>query len=445
MRSHLLTLFVLLFSTFAAAQKPDDVLATATGLTFNANSLSANVRKAYLEQNTALAAERARLYSELVADTLIAAEAKAQNTTTAALIAAEGKKVPEPAAAEIKTVYDANRAALGSRTIDDVRAQIIAFLKTNAEQKMFADFVDRLKAKHKFAAGKDVNAFGLKPVDTLFSAAGQTVTAADFDNRFKAHLYDARAGIAVFAVSDLENTIFSALVVQEAKARNIETGDLLAAEITNKLREYTDEERAALESGLRKRLFEKYAVKILVKEPPPVAHDVSADDDPVSGKATAPVTVVMFSDFQCSACSATHPVLKKVIAEYGDKVRLVVRDFPLESIHENAFRAALAANAARHQGKFFEYIDVLYRNQDNLDAASLNRYAAELGLNLKQFELDLSSEKTAEEVRKDMADGLKYGARGTPTIFINGVKIQRLSADAFRGAIDRALAAGAAK
>ena len=119
---------------------------------------------------------------------------------------------------------------------------------------------------------------------------------------------------------------------------------------------------AGLESALRKRLFTKYKVKLMVHEPVPVARDISVDDDPATGKATASVTVVMFSDFQCSACSATHPVLKKVLGEYGDKVRFVVRDFPLESIHENAFRAALAANAARAQNKYFEYIDVLYRN-----------------------------------------------------------------------------------
>jgi protein-disulfide isomerase len=147
----------------------------------------------------------------------------------------------------------------------------------------------------------------------------------------------------------------------------------------------------------------------------------------------------MFSDFQCPACGRTHPVLKQVLAEYGDKVRFAVRDFPLENIHENAFQAALAANAARTQGKFFEYADVLYRNQEALDKASLVKYAGELGLNVKQFELDFSDAKAANEIRKDQADGRSYGIGGTPAIFVNGVKVQRLSADAFRRAIDRAL------
>ncbi|MGD9562496.1 MAG: DsbA family protein [Pyrinomonadaceae bacterium] len=445
MRSAPLILLISLLALTVSAQKTDEVLATAAGLTFTINTLSENARRAYLEQNSAVAEERSRLYAQLVRETLIEAEAKASNRASDALITAEMRKAADPSAAEIKSVYESNRSAFGNRTIDEVRPQIVAFLKANAEQKAMTGLVDRLKTKHKFTAGRDVNAFGLKPSDTLFSITGHTVTAGDFNNRFKAHVYDVKSEIAAIVFSDLENTIFSALVEQEAKARNMGAGDLLAAEITNKLRDFTDAERAALEGGLKNRLFEKYAVKFSVKEPEPVAHDVSADDDPVSGNPAAPVTVIMFSDFQCSTCAVTHPVLKKVLAEYGDKVRLVVRDFPLESIHENAFRAALAASAARQQGKFFEYTELLYQNQDHLDAASLSKYAGELGLNLKQFELDLSSEKSAAEIRKDMADALKYGSRGTPTIFVNGVKVQVLAADAFRTAIDRALAAGTSK
>ena len=166
---------------------------------------------------------------------------------------------------------------------------------------------------------------------------------------------------------------------------------------------------------------------------------ISVDDDPATGPADAAVTIVMFSDFQCSACSATHPVLKKVMDAYPGKIRFVVRDFPLESIHENGFKAALAAGAANAQGKFFEYIEVLYTHQDALDAASLKKYAADLGLNAKQFELDFNSAKTVAEVRKDMVDGEGYVVNSTPTIFVNGVRVRDLSAESFKGAIDRAI------
>ncbi len=124
---------------------------------------------------------------------------------------------------------------------------------------------------------------------------------------------------------------------------------------------------------------------------------------------------------------------------FADKIRFVVRDYPLETIHDNAFRAALAANAANAQGKFFEYTEILYKNQDALDDASLKKYAADLGLNAAQFALDLNSEKTAAEVRKDMAEGKTYGINGTPAIFVNGQFVRRLSPAGFKNAIENAL------
>ena len=147
----------------------------------------------------------------------------------------------------------------------------------------------------------------------------------------------------------------------------------------------------------------------------------------------------MFSDFQCSACSAAHPIVKRVLAGFGDQVHFVVRNFPLEAIHENAFRAALAAAAANAQGKFFEYTEVLYKNQAALDDASLKKYATDLGLNAAQFAIDFSSEKTAAAVRKDIAEGKSYGITGTPSIFINGAYVRRISAEHLKQMIDAAL------
>ena len=205
------------------------------------------------------------------------------------------------------------------------------------------------------------------------------------------------------------------------------------------MKDFSDEERISLEDALRKRLFTKYNAKFLIRYPPPVVQAIKIEGAPSRGNAGAPVTVVMFSDFQCPACSGTEPILQKVLAEYGDKIHFVVRDFPLTTIHDHSYRAALAAYAAYQQGKFFEYIEILYKNQSQLEDASLSKYAASIGLNVKRFELDLSSENAAAYVKKDMADGDAYGISGTPTIFVNGVKVRRLTAYGFREAIDAAL------
>ncbi|HEX3101921.1 MAG TPA: thioredoxin domain-containing protein, partial [Pyrinomonadaceae bacterium] len=366
-------------------------------------------------------------------------EAKALNTTPGKLIAAEKAKVANPTEDAIKAVYEANKTVIGDRTLEQVRKQIVSMLRSDPEQKLLVAYFAQLATKYKVSNGKDINSPTLAPADVVGNVNGQPITAKDFDEYAKFQLYDARVELADLILDELNDTIYDALVADEAKATQIDSGTLIANEITNKMKDYTDEERVALEGALTKKLFAKYQVKILYKEPEPIVQNVSAAAGPTQGPATAPVTIIMFSDFQCPACSATHPVLKKVMADYAGRIRFVVRDFPLESLHENAFRAALAAGAANAQGKFFEYAEILYTHQDALDVESLKKYAAQIGLNAAQFELDFNSEKTAAEVRKDMADGESYGITSTPTIFVNGVMVRSLSADGFKAAIERAL------
>jgi protein-disulfide isomerase len=171
---------------------------------------------------------------------------------------------------------------------------------------------------------------------------------------------------------------------------------------------------------------------------------ISVDNDPVRGDANAPVTIVEFTDFQCPSCAAMNPVLDEMLKLYGNKVRLVVRDFPLP-MHANALKAAEAANAAHAQGKFFEYASLLFKRQDALDIASLKKYASELGLDRARFDADLDSGKYAEEVRHDMNDGQTYGIGSTPTIFVNGKMLKVLSREGLKAAIDQALSPAGVK
>ena len=443
-----MTIFKILFSIVAGAlllqtayaQRAEDVLASSTGLTYKASSLSPRGQKFYLERRRMLSEARSDLLEEMIARDVLESESKSQSTTGEKLLEAQRAKAAEPSAAEIQTTYNANKAVVGDRPLGEVRKDIIEFLKHEAEEKQVQTYIRDLRTKYKVTVGKDVNAIGLAPTDVVVTIGDRPITLAAFNDANKIRLNDTEVEIYDEIRSDLESAIFSVLLSEEAKARDLDAGGLIAVEITDKLRDFSDEERAGLESDLMKKLFAKYGVKILLAEPPRIVHNVSVDDDPSTGRADAPVTVVMFTDFQCPACSRAHPVLKRALSGYGDKIRFVIRDFPLEKLHENSFNAALAANAARAQGKFAEYTDILYRNQEALDKPSLVKYASELGLNVKQFELDFSDAKTAAEVRKDQADGRSYGIGGTPAIFVNGVKVQRLSLMGFRSAVDRALA-----
>ncbi len=154
-----------------------------------------------------------------------------------------------------------------------------------------------------------------------------------------------------------------------------------------------------------------------------VKAEVSADDDAVLGDKNAPVEIIEFSDYQCPFCarfwSDTLPSIKSEYIDAG-KVKLVYRDFPLESIHPMALPAAVAAECVREKGgdsAYFEYHDKIFANQQALNSANLKAWAKELGHNIDSC---LDSNKFANEVRKDTSDGSASGVQGTPAFFING-------------------------
>ncbi len=154
---------------------------------------------------------------------------------------------------------------------------------------------------------------------------------------------------------------------------------------------------------------------------PPTNLTVSVDDNPFKGDKNAKLTLIEFSDYQCPFCARhfreTLPQLEREYINTG-KVKYVFRDFPLESIHREAFKAAEAANCAGEQGKYWEMHDRLFQNQNQLGVAELPKHAQVIGLSLPAFQQCLNSGKQAAEIRKDMEDGQRAGVNGTPTFFL---------------------------
>jgi protein-disulfide isomerase len=171
---------------------------------------------------------------------------------------------------------------------------------------------------------------------------------------------------------------------------------------------------------------------------------VATDDQPVKGNPAAPVTIVEFTDFQCPSCAGVQPTLEKLVAEYGDRVRLVVRDFPLDQ-HEFAAKAAEAAEAARAQGKYWEYAGMLFTNQQALSVDKLKEYATQAGLDRQKFDAALDSGQMADKVQRDLMDGIRLGVNSTPSFFINGRVANDRSYEGLKAAIEKALAEKAAK
>ena len=149
--------------------------------------------------------------------------------------------------------------------------------------------------------------------------------------------------------------------------------------------------------------------------------DINIDGDPYMGANPndAKVVIVEFSDFQCPYCQRGAEVIAEIMADYGDEVSLVFKDFPL-SFHQYAQTAAEAAECAHEQDMFWEYHDMLFANQDSISPEFLTTAAEQIGLDVDDFTSCMDSGATTSEVRTDYGHGVSAGVRGTPGFFING-------------------------
>jgi protein-disulfide isomerase len=165
-----------------------------------------------------------------------------------------------------------------------------------------------------------------------------------------------------------------------------------------------------------------------------------APDDPVLGKADAPVTIVQFAEYQCYYCQKVTPTLDRVLKDYDGKVRVVFKDYPLP-MHSRAMPASVAAHCVGDQGKYWEMSRVVFENQQALEDADLRTYAGQVGADLGKYDTCLSSGKFEAKIQANIADAQKAGVSATPTFFVNGTLLSGAqSYDRFKALIDRELA-----
>jgi len=144
--------------------------------------------------------------------------------------------------------------------------------------------------------------------------------------------------------------------------------------------------------------------------------------DHTTGPAEAQFTLVEYGDYQCSNCGRLFGVLRHLQAELGSRLRVVYRHYPLSGVHKQAQAAAEAAEAAGAQGRFWEMHDLLFENQGALERKHLLNYAERLALDVDRFRQELKAETYGERVRKDFIAGVQNGVKGTPGLFLNGVR-----------------------
>ena len=170
---------------------------------------------------------------------------------------------------------------------------------------------------------------------------------------------------------------------------------------------------------------------------------LNSQDDPFFGQKDALVKIVEFGDFQCPYCRQSFPVVREILSKYQNDIYFVYRDFPVISIHQEALKAAEAAQCALEQEKFWPMHDKLFINQENLSLTDLKVYAMEIGLDTAKFNGCLDSGKYSAEVIQDYEDGIGLGVIGTPTFFINGYRISgSIPSEIFTRLIEQAKSEG---
>lgn len=456
-------------------QTPRPAIAVVNNQELTINDLDEQARQAVVELDAKLAQVRQTVLTAEITSRLLELEASHRKLTADQLYDVDiASRITAPTNEQIDAEYKNNRQRYGDYELWLVRDGIQGQLRDEQEKKLLADWTTARQDKVRLVKTVDINEPKLKPQTVLATVGQHKVTLASLNERLKPRIFESRRQTYETEEAALQKAISALLLNGEAKRKSLKPEDITRAEIADKTHEPTEEEikqyfqtyswqftdlpsartkivsqlkkqqQAQLENALNERLRADASIRILIAPPERPVQDIGMSVSPARGSASAPVTVVEFGDFQCYACGQMHPIVEQALQSYGNKVRYVFRQYPL-SMHVKARMAAEASLAAHAQGRFWEYYNLLFKNQNALDVPSLKKYAIEAGLDGPRFNRALDERQFAAGVRRDLREGEIHGVDivGTPTYFINGKRlpISSYSLDGIKKAIDEALAA----
>jgi protein-disulfide isomerase len=455
-----------------------DVLGSVNGVKITRADLSPQVQQQVAQLQQQVVEARKNELDLQINSILLEAEAKKRNTTTNKLIEAEVlNKTVVPTAAEAEAYFNQNKANIeqqAGRSVSfaEVKNDIIAFLRDQRQQERAGQYAQSLRAGAQVKKNVEAATPPASPADrarVLATVNGKNITSADIEDNLLPLIASVQEQVYLLRKGDVDQKINDILLSQAAQKRGVTDSALLKSEVVDKVPVVTeaqaqdfynknkeriggdfqqlkyqiieylqDQERQRLSAAFAGQLRNGASVQTFITPPAPPVFQIATDDQPFKGKADAAVTVVEFTDYQCPSCAAAQPVLEKLITEYGDRVRFVVRDFPLQ-MHPEARKAAEAAEAAREQGKYWDFTAILFRNQSALKAEQLKQYAQVIGLDRAKFDAALDNGTFADKVDRDLIDGQKFGVSGTPTFFVNGRRAKDATYESLKAAIDEAL------
>lgn len=434
------------------------VLASVNGVKITSAELVVNERIKQIQREVVDA--RKREVDLQINSLLLNAEAKRLGTTTTKLLEREVLAKTKPITeAEAQAFYEQNKAQIRSE-FASVKNDILAYLKLERERDAGQAFAAQLRSKATVTLPtRGVTApTNKQDLSRVFATVNGThITSADVEESLRPLIFSVQERVYTLRKDEVDRKINDVLLQQEAAKRGIPINALLEAEVRSKLAAVTDaeaekfynenkeringdfpsvkpqiveflaEQRARAQQGaFAERLRANAKIQIFLNAPEPPTYNIAIDDQPVRGNPNAKTTMVIFTDLQCPSCAELHLILERLIASYGNRVKFVIRDYPLNQ-HKDAELAAIAAEAAREQGKYWEYVAILYRNQSALEKEKLKEYASQLNLDRTKFDQDLVSERLRDKVERDRVDGSRIGVNTTPTIFLNGRRVSERS------------------
>lgn len=442
-----------------ARLKPADVFSDAT------QKKIADLQQAVIE-------ERKNELQLLINSRLLDTEARKRGMSSTRLVKQEvTSKVAEPTETEIEDFYNRNRTSI-SGDLAGARNEIRAYIQNKREAAAAESFAERLRAA---ADVKVLVEFATPPASSadrsrvFATIGGTTIRSADVEDALRPTVFSVQEQIYALRKADIDRNINDTLLTAEAKKRGVTPSALIETEVNSKVPQFTaadarsfydrnkekingdfesvkvqlidylaNQKRQELENAFVGRLRSSANVQVFLPEPVQPVYQIDYAGRPSKGGANAPVTIVEFIDTECRTCSEPYHTLERLANEMTGKVQLVVMHFPL-SQHKHAQKAAEAAEAAREQGKFWEYIDLLFKGQNALEINDLKRYATDLGLDRKKFDAALDGTRLSDIVDHDRFEGDKLGVNRTPTIFINGRRSADVTYEGLKKAVDAAV------
>ena len=392
-----------------------------------------------------------------VQDRLIAAEATRRELTREELLAAEVHSlVNAPSEFEIEREFHSKPRVYGEN-LDLVRSDVVASLVQEASSEIARGFIERLSlaTPHQISVDLRAEELDLDPLTVVATVGEGEILWREVSERLEDVDYDHSWQEYTMRIGVLNRHLNDRLLEEQARRRKLSLRDLLKQDVYSSFKGISEEDcreffdmnqtrvvgeydqiRDQIEEHLTQRriqileaayaeeLRQNAGVEIFLREPQPPVHIIDIEGSASIGPADAQVVLVEFIDFQCTRCRELSGFVEKLQQLHSDRVRLVTRHSPLRSIHANAMAAALAAEAARKQGKYREYMTDLFENQDSLDDALLEKLATDLNLDLDQFRVDVASADLNRLVSKDIEEAERLGIDRTPVLFINGRRIE---------------------